>query len=72
MLTFLCGTVSAAEIVEAVVARVGDRIVTRSQYVQRLREGFEEIDHNSPPDQAKSEKTNYKKTCSRTCSMSSS
>ncbi|MGK2858479.1 MAG: foldase protein PrsA [Thermoanaerobaculia bacterium] len=34
-LTLLAGTASA-EIVEAVVARVGDRIITRSQYIDRL------------------------------------
>jgi parvulin-like peptidyl-prolyl isomerase len=38
---------AAAEIIEAVVARVGDRIVTRSQYEQRLREGYFEIEQTS-------------------------
>ncbi|HVT04076.1 MAG TPA: peptidyl-prolyl cis-trans isomerase [Thermoanaerobaculia bacterium] len=42
----------AAEVVEAIVARVGDRIVTRTQYVNRLREGLEEIDHQNVPDAA--------------------
>lgn len=41
-LTFLAGTASA-EIVEALVARVGDRIITRSQYVDRLRAAENEI-----------------------------
>jgi len=38
----------AAEILEAVVARVGDRIITRSQYSKRLRDGLAEIEQNSP------------------------
>jgi len=43
---------SAAEVVEAIVARVGDRIVTRSQYVVRLREAMEELDKQNLPDAA--------------------
>lgn len=43
-------TASAAEVLEAVVVRVGDRIVTRTQYERRLRETFTEIDHNAPPE----------------------
>ena len=43
----LAGTVSAAEIVEAIVIRVGDRVVTRSQYVKRIHDGYNEIDQTS-------------------------
>lgn len=41
-LTILAGTASA-EIVEALVARVGDRIITRTQYIDRLRAAENEI-----------------------------
>ena len=41
-LTILAGTASA-EIVEALVARVGDRIITRTQYMDRLRAAENEI-----------------------------
>ena len=43
----LAGTVSAAEIVEAIVIRVGDRVVTRSQYVKRIHDGYNEIDQTA-------------------------
>lgn len=39
---------ATAEVVEAVVARVGDRIITRSQYANRLRLGLREIENNVP------------------------
>ena len=41
-LTLLAGSASA-EIVEALVARVGDRIITRTQYIERLRAAENEI-----------------------------
>jgi parvulin-like peptidyl-prolyl isomerase len=44
-------TVEAAEILEAIVVRVGDRIVTRTQYAKRLNDVFAEIDQNVPPEQ---------------------
>jgi parvulin-like peptidyl-prolyl isomerase len=44
-------TASAAEVLEAVVVRVGDRIVTRTQYERRLRETYNEIEHTAPPEQ---------------------
>jgi peptidyl-prolyl cis-trans isomerase SurA len=43
-------TASAAELLEAIVVRVGDRIVTRTQYERRLRDMYAEIDHNAPAD----------------------
>lgn len=42
-ITLFAGSASA-EIVEAIVARVGDRIITRSQYSERLRNAYNEID----------------------------
>ncbi|MEO8215734.1 MAG: peptidylprolyl isomerase [Acidobacteriota bacterium] len=62
LMTLVCGTLFAGEVVEAVIARVGDRIITRSQYLQRLREGTEEIEHNIPPDQVKAKKEDFQKT----------
>ena len=41
---------SAAELLEAIVVRVCDRIVTRTQYERRLRDMYAEIDHNAPAD----------------------
>jgi len=46
-LTASSATLMAAQLVEAIVIRVGDRIVTRTQYARRLRDGFTEIEQNS-------------------------
>lgn len=40
---------SAAEVLEAVVVRVGDRIVTRTQYERRLRDTLNEIEQTGDP-----------------------
>lgn len=40
---------ASAEVVEAVVARVGDRIITRTQYLARLNSGYEELARNLQP-----------------------
>jgi len=45
---------SASELLEAVVVRVGDRIITRTQYERRLREKKAEIDQSAEPSQAAS------------------
>ena len=39
---------SAGQVIEAVVIRVGDRIVTRTQYEKRLRDAFAEAEANTP------------------------
>src|SRR6266852_1278556 len=56
--TFLliAGSLSAAQILEAIVIRVGDRIVTRTQYAKRLHDGFAEIEQTLPPDQQAAKK----------------
>lgn len=46
-LTASAATLSAAQLVEAIVIRVGDRIVTRTQYARRLHDGFTEIEQTS-------------------------
>lgn len=43
-------TASAAELLEGIVVRVGDRIITRTQYERRLRDQFAEIDRSAPAD----------------------
>jgi parvulin-like peptidyl-prolyl isomerase len=43
-------TASAAELLEGIVVRVGDRIITRTQYERRLRDQFAEIDRTAPPE----------------------
>ncbi len=43
-------TASAAELLEGIVVRVGDRIITRTQYERRLRDQYAEIDRSAPPD----------------------
>lgn len=49
ILLSMFATAASAEIVEAVIARVGDRIITRSQYVTRLADGYQEIERTTPP-----------------------
>ena len=41
---------SAAQLLEGIVVRVGDRIITRTQYERRLRDVFTEIDATAPPE----------------------
>jgi peptidyl-prolyl cis-trans isomerase SurA len=50
VLAFTAVTASAAELLEGIVVRVGDRIVTRTQYERRLRDMYGEIDRSAPAD----------------------
>lgn len=50
-LALTAGTASAAQLIEGIVVRVGDRIVTRTQYEQRLRELLREIEATTEPAQ---------------------
>ena len=52
---------AAAEVVESVVARVGDRIITRSQYTSRLRTGLREIESNVPPGERMARSAEFQK-----------
>jgi len=54
-------TASAAEVLEGIVVRVGDRIVTRTQYERRLRDAFTEIERNVRPDQAAAARADVRK-----------
>jgi parvulin-like peptidyl-prolyl isomerase len=47
LLTASAATLSAAQVLEAIVIRVGDRIVTRTQYARRIKDGFTEIEQTS-------------------------
>lgn len=51
----------AAELLEAIVIRVGDRIITRTQYMQRLAEGYNEIEQTAPPAEQAARKAALKK-----------
>lgn len=53
--------VAAADLVEAIVVRVGDRIITRTQYLKRLYDGMTEIEQSTPPDQVAARKEEMKK-----------
>src|SRR3954466_1512435 len=64
-LTASAATLTAAQLVEAIVIRVGDRVVTRTQYVRRLKDGFTEIDQNSTsPAEATTKKEELRKSLS--------
>jgi parvulin-like peptidyl-prolyl isomerase len=55
------GAVSAAEVVEAIVIRVGDRIITRTQYDKRLHDVYAEIEQTVPPAQIAAKKEEVRK-----------
>lgn len=51
ILVLLCSvTIASAEVVEAIVARVGDRIITRTEFQNRLDRELAEVEANAPPD----------------------
>ena len=52
---------TAAQVVEAIVIRVGDRVVTRTQYEKRLREGLNEIDQAVPAKEQAAKKAEFRK-----------
>lgn len=53
---------TAAQVLEAIVVRVGDRIVTRTQYQKRLRDGYMEIEQTVPPAEVAAKKDEYRKS----------
>ena len=58
-------TLTAAQLVEAIVIRVGDRVITRTQYARRLHDGFTEIDQTSTtPAEATTKKEDLRKSLS--------
>jgi parvulin-like peptidyl-prolyl isomerase len=50
LLTVAMALPVAAELVEAVLVRVGDRIITRSEYMRRLASDLEQIERTNPPE----------------------
>jgi parvulin-like peptidyl-prolyl isomerase len=63
VLTATAGTLTAAQLVEAIVIRVGDRVVTRTQYARRIHDGFTEIEQTSTsPAEATSKKEELRKS----------
>jgi peptidyl-prolyl cis-trans isomerase SurA len=52
VLTLSTLSASAAQVLEGIVVRVGDRIITRTQYERRLRDLYAEIDAAGRPEQA--------------------
>jgi len=65
VLTAGAATLTAAQLVEAIVIRVGDRVITRTQYARRLHDGFAEIEQTSTtPAEAASKKEELRKNLS--------
>jgi len=60
-ITLAATAASAAQLVEAIVVRVGDRVVTRTQYEKRLREGLIEVTQTAPPAQVAAKKEDFRK-----------
>lgn len=48
-LSLAAATTFAAQPIETIVVRVGDRIITRSQYDRRLRDSYAELDQSGAP-----------------------
>lgn len=61
LIAAVAGTAGAAQVLEAIVIRVGDRIITRTQYLQRLAEGYNEIEQTVPPSEQAARKAAFKK-----------
>lgn len=57
----LAGSATAAELVEAIVIRVGDRVVTRTQYLKRLHDGYNEIEQSATPSDVAARKDEFRK-----------
>ena len=64
-ITASAATLSAAQLVEAIVIRVGDRVITRTQYARRLHDAYTEIDQTSTsPAEAATKKDELRKNLS--------
>jgi len=61
-IVLVASAASAAELLEGIVVRVGDRIVTRTQYEIRLRERLAEIDQTADPSQVAALKEDARNT----------
>lgn len=61
ILALTATTASAAQLLEGIVVRVGDRIVTRTQYANRLRDAYREIEATVPPEERETRKADVRK-----------
>ena len=61
VLVLSAASASAAQLIEGIVVRVGDRIVTRSQYERRIRDVFREIEATVPPEERDARKADARK-----------
>ena len=59
-LVFAASSLTAADVVEAIVVRVGDRVVTRTQYLRRLHDGYAEIEQTAPLGEVDKKKAEFK------------
>ena len=57
----VAGTATAGQVLEAIVIRVGDRIITRTQYQHRLNEGLNEIEQSVAAADQAAKKAEFKK-----------
>lgn len=57
ILIALTASTASADLLEGIVVRVGDRIITRTQYERRLRDRFNEIDQTAEPARRDTAKT---------------
>lgn len=65
VITLSAASLSAAQLLEAIVIRVGDRVVTRTQYVRRLHDASAEIEQNTTsPAEVASKKEEMRKNLS--------
>ena len=54
-------TASAADLLEGIVVRVGDRIITRTQYERRIRDVYREIEATAAPEEREARKAEARK-----------
>jgi parvulin-like peptidyl-prolyl isomerase len=54
-------TLTAGQLVESIVIRVGDRIITRSQYELRLRQAYNEVEQTAAPNEVAAKKEEVRK-----------
>jgi peptidyl-prolyl cis-trans isomerase C len=51
----------AAQVIESIVLRVGDRVITRTQYLKRLHDGYTEIEQTATPADVATKKEDLRK-----------
>jgi parvulin-like peptidyl-prolyl isomerase len=62
LLSLTAASLTAGELLEAIVVRVGDRIVTRTQYARRLHDVYTEIEQTVPPGEVAARKEEARKS----------